>query len=86
VPATISLKEAQFWMNIHRSLLAVDETALQKMRALMIARADSPDDYEPDIQLVTTEIERVSGRLRYWDEMIDRSHRANSRLITARTR
>ena len=73
-------------MNIHRSLLAVDETALQKMRALMIARADSPDDYEPDIQLVTTEIERVSGRLRYWDEMIDRSHRANSRLITARTR
>jgi hypothetical protein len=85
VQATISLKEAQFWMNIHRNLLAVDETALEKMRALVIARAGSPDDYEPDIQLVTTEIDRVLGRLRYWDEMVDRSHRANARLITGRT-
>jgi hypothetical protein len=45
--ATISLQEAQFWMNTYRDLLAVDENALQKMRDLVIARADSPDDYEP---------------------------------------
>jgi hypothetical protein len=72
--STISLQEAQFWMNNYRDLLAVDENALQKMRDLVIARAGSPDDYEPDIQLVTTEIERVLGRLRYWGEMADRLH------------
>ena len=44
------------------------------MRALVIAHAGSADDYEPDIQLVTTEIERVLGRLRYWGEMVDRLH------------
>ena len=72
--ATISIHEAQFWMNTYRDLLAVDENALQKMRDLVIAGAGSPDDYEPDIQLVTTEIERVLGRLRYWGEMVDRFH------------
>jgi len=70
--ATISLQEAQFWMNTYRDLLAVDEIAFQKMRDLVIASAGSPDNYEPDIQLVTTEIERVLGRLRYWGEMVDR--------------
>ena len=70
--ATVSLQEAQFWMNTYRDLLAVDEIALQKMRDLVIASAGSPDNYEPDIQLVTTEIERVLGRLRYWGEMVDR--------------
>ena len=72
--ATITLQEAQFWMNTYRDLLAVDENALQKMRDLVIASAGSPDDYEADIQLVTTEIERVLGRLRYWGEMVDRLH------------
>jgi hypothetical protein len=72
--ATISLQEAQFWMNTCRELLAVDENALQKMRDLVIASAGSPDDCEPDIQLVTTEIERVLGRLRYWGEMVDQLH------------
>jgi len=71
---TISLQEAKFWTNVYRDLLAVDETALRKMRALVIAHAGSADDYEPDIQLVTTEIERVLGRLRYWGEMVDRLH------------
>ena len=70
--ATVALQEAQFWMNTYRDLLAVDEIALQKMRDLVIASAGSPDNYEPDIQLVTTEIERVLGRLRYWGEMVDR--------------
>ena len=70
--ATISIQEAQFWMNTYRDLLAVDENALQKMRDLVIASAGSPDDYEPDIQLVTTEIERVLGRLRSWDKVVDR--------------
>ena len=70
--ATVALQEAQFWMNTYRDLLAVDEIAFQKMRDLVIARAGSPDDYEPDIQLVTTEIERVLGRLRYWGELVDR--------------
>ena len=42
------------------------------MRALLIAHAGSADDYEPDIQLVTTEIERVLGRLRSWDKVVDR--------------
>ena len=72
--ATISLQEAQFWMNTYRDPLAVDENALQKMRDLVIAGAGSPDDYEPDIQLVTTEIERVLGRLGYWGEMVGRLH------------
>ena len=72
--ATISVQEAQFWMNTYRDLLAVDENALQKMRDLVIASAGSPDDYEADIQLVTTEIERVLGRLRYWGEMVGRLH------------
>jgi hypothetical protein len=70
--ATVALQEAQFWMNTYRDLLAVDEIAFQKMRDLVIASAGSPDNYEPDIQLVTTEIERVLGRLRYWGEMVDR--------------
>jgi hypothetical protein len=72
--ATITVQEAQFWMNTYRDLLAVDEIALQKMRDLVIASAGSPDDYESDIQLVTTEIERVLGRLTYWGEMVDRLH------------
>ena len=69
---TISLQEAKFWTNVYRDLLAVDETALRKMRALVIAHTGSINDYEPDIQLVTTEIERVLGRLRSWDKVVDR--------------
>ena len=69
---TISLQEAQFWTGAYRELLAVDETALRKMRALVIAHTGSINDYEPDIQLVTTEIERVLGRLRFWEDMVER--------------
>jgi hypothetical protein len=69
--ATTSLLEAQSWVNTYRELLAVDENALQKMRDLVITGAGSLDDHEPDIQLVTTEIERVLGRLSYWGEMVD---------------
>lgn len=70
--ATISLQEAQFWMGIYRDILAVDENALLKMRGLAVARAGSPDDYEPDLQLVMAEIARVLGRLKYWARMVDR--------------
>ena len=61
-------------MNNYRELLAMDEAALERMQALVTANASSPDDYQPDIQLVTSEIERVLGRLRYWGEMVDRFH------------
>ncbi len=72
VQATLSLQEAQFWMEVYRDILAVDEVALQKMRALVTARPGSPDDYEPDIQLVTAEIERVLGRLKHWAGVVHR--------------
>ena len=66
----ISIRAAEFWMNNYRELLAMDEAALERMQALVTANAGSPDDYQPDIQLVTSEIERVKDRLRYWEDLV----------------
>ena len=70
VDTTISIRAAEFWMNNYRELLAMDEAALERMQALVTANASSPDDYQPDIQLVTSEIERVKDRLKYWEHLV----------------
>jgi hypothetical protein len=72
VEATVSLQQALFWVKLHRELLAVQQRALWRMRALLTDDPGSPDVYEPDIQLVTNEIERVMDRLRHWEEVVDR--------------
>jgi hypothetical protein len=70
VDTTSSIRAAEFWMNNYRELLATDEAALERMQALVTANAGSPDDYQPDIQLVTSEIERVKDRLSYWEDLV----------------
>ena len=72
VEAISSRRDSLFWMNIHREQLAVQQHALLRMRALVTGYSGSPDDHEADVQLVTTEIERVMDRLRYWEEVVDR--------------
>jgi hypothetical protein len=76
VEATISLRQALFWMNIQLALLAVQQKALGQMRALVATHFGRRDEYEPDVLLVETEIERVLARLMYWEEMVDRANRA----------
>jgi hypothetical protein len=61
-----------FWMNTYRELLAINEQALRRMRALVDAHSGPPGDRDADVQLIATEIERVLGRLRYWEEAVDR--------------
>ena len=71
---TPALEQALFWMNIYRDLLAVDESALERMRALI---ADSTNGdrveahYRPDVDLVVGEIERVRARLDHWLAQVD---------------
>ncbi len=72
--ATPTLEQALFWMNIYRDLLAVDETALQRMRVLItekpaLVRGDT--FYRPDVELVIGEIERVRTRLDHWLVLVD---------------
>jgi hypothetical protein len=70
-----TLQHALFWMNIYRDLLAVDENALQRMRALITegrARDRSEVYYRPDVELVIGEIERVRERLDHWLGLVDR--------------
>jgi hypothetical protein len=70
-----TLQQALFWMNIYRDLLAVDETALLRMRDLMTARpaqVRGDADYTPDVELVIGEIERVRERLDHWLNLVDR--------------
>ena len=76
VDATIPLRQALFWMNIHLSLLAVQQRALGQMRALVATHFGRREEYDPDVLLVETEIERVLVRLMYWEEMVDRANRA----------
>ena len=69
-----TLQHALFWMNIYRDLLAVDETALLRMRSLMSEKlAQDRGDlyYIPDVELVIGEIERVRGRLDHWLGLVD---------------
>lgn len=62
-------------MNLYRQLLAVDESALQRMRALIVAapsgaRGDSP--YQADVDLVMGEVQRVRARLDHWLILVGR--------------
>lgn len=69
-------------MNIYRDLLAVDETALLRMRALMAedaAMARGESHYQPDVDLVATEIERVRARLDHWLGLVDDLSEKNGR-------
>jgi hypothetical protein len=70
-----TLQQALFWMNIYRDLLAVDENALQRMRVLITEGMDrdrSEFYYQPDVELVIGEIERVRARLDHWLGLVDR--------------
>jgi hypothetical protein len=70
-----SLQQALFWMNIYRDLLAVDENALLRMRNLItdgMVRERSEVYYQPDVDLVIGEIERVRARLDHWLGLVDR--------------
>jgi hypothetical protein len=75
VSAAPTLQVALFWMNIYRDLLAVDETALQRMRDL-IADGHAKDRreiyYRPDVELVIGEVERVRERLDHWLGLVDK--------------
>jgi len=62
-------------MNIHLELLAVQQKALGQIRGLVRANSGRCYEYEPDVRLVETEIERVLTRLTYWEEMVDRANR-----------
>jgi hypothetical protein len=75
VTTTPTLQQALFWMNIYRDLLAVDENALQRMRVLItdgMAIDRSEIYYQPDVELVIGEIERVRARLDHWLGLVDR--------------
>lgn len=70
----ITLQQALFWMNLYRELLAVDESALLRMRALMSAEPVNGHGeiyYMPDVELVMGEIERVRTRLDFWLGHVD---------------
>ena len=70
-----TLQQALFWMNIYRDLLAVDENALRRMRILItegMARDRGEVYYQPDVDLVMGEIERVRTRLDHWLGLVDR--------------
>ena len=56
------------------ALLAVDESALERMRALITdsTNGDRVDArYRPDVDLVVGEIERVRERLDHWLSEVD---------------
>jgi hypothetical protein len=72
---TPTLEQALFWMNIYRDLLAVDEVALERMRALITDSSNGDRAaalYTPDVDLVVGEIERVRARLDHWLAQVDR--------------
>lgn len=69
---TVRLHQALFWMNIHLELLAADQRALRRMRALVIAQPRSALDCEADLELIATEVGRLMKRLSYWAELVDR--------------
>jgi hypothetical protein len=75
VEGSLSLNQTLFWMNIHLELLAVQQKALGQIRDLVRAFSGRCYEYEPDVRLVETEIERVLTRLTDWEEMVDRANR-----------
>ena len=79
-PSGIALRRALFWMNLHRDLLAADESALARMRVLVAAptaRRGPQYSYLPDLALLTNEVERVRLRLDHWLGLVDRLRRSS---------
>ena len=71
----LTLQQARFWLNLYRDLLAVDENALQRMRALLLeepARGRGEADYLVDVELVMGETERIRARHNHWLAVVDR--------------
>ena len=64
-----TLGQALFWMNLYRDLLAMDEYALQRMRALILEESAGVREesyYSADVELVMGEVGRVRVRLDHW--------------------
>jgi hypothetical protein len=76
VEEVVSLRDAVFWLNVHLDLLAANQRALRRMRDLVALSSSRPRDYEPDFQLVSGEAERLLARVVAWEEVVDRSGRA----------
>ena len=75
---SITLREALFWLNLHRELLAANECALGKMRSMVASASDRDAPryaYRPDLDLLTNEVERVRSRLDHWLGLVDRHSR-----------
>ena len=71
-----TLQQAVFWMELYRELLTVDETALERMRALILegpAQRRGAAHYIGDVELVMGEIERVRARLDHWKALAERT-------------
>jgi hypothetical protein len=69
-----TLQDALFWLNLYRDLLAADENALLRMRALLLEepaleRGTAFDD--ADVELVIGEIERVRARHDHWLALVE---------------
>ena len=73
----VSLRDAVFWLNIHLELLAANQRALRRLRALVVASSRQPQAYAPDFQLLSGEARRLLGRIAYWEEMIDNASGAD---------
>ena len=67
----IALQEALFWMNVNLELLAIDHSALRRMRKHQAGYLDRPAGIEDEMSLLAIEIDRVMKRLRYWEEVVD---------------
>ena len=65
-----SLRDAVFWLNIHLTLLAANQSALRRMRDLASAQSESAD-HEPDFQLMSDEAGRLLKRIVYWEGVVD---------------
>jgi hypothetical protein len=81
----VSLRDAVFWLNIYRQLLAANQQALERLRELATVSHRRPSDYEPDFNLLLGEAGRLLDRILYWEGMVDTARRA-SRVRPGRRR
>ena len=68
-------------MNIYRGMLAADESALVRMRALLLedpALERGLAFYDQDVELVIGEIERVRARHDHWLSLVEEMSRSLS--------
>lgn len=68
----VSLVEAQYWVNLYLELLEVDQQALRRVRNLARTHVGPAKDCEADLELVQSNVTRVLGRLRHWEDLVDR--------------